>query len=787
MDKHGKIHIVIGCVLAAASVFAAASILSYHGTDPGGGDFTGSVRVANWCGAVGAYFSGFLIRNFGRPAAFFGVALMVFWVGLLFTAKERLADAYLKIAGSVIFVLSISALSALAGRGRYFFSVVGSLFADRAVLYFGDLGACVFVLLITILSLLLATDFMVVAPVGRACLAVLRLGRSGVAKLFVAVRSRRKKAGYVPVGRIPRGDTTESVFPTRRPTEAEGEAPQPKKTLPIMPVSELNRATSEPEAPAAADAEVAAQPKLPFPAVDAPRSSRKSGAQHKAETGYVFPQASLLDEERPEDGSLEDDYIQEKAKVLEDTLAEFGLSVKVIGIEPGPVITQYELELAPGIKVSRVISLSDDIAMALKAPSVRIVAPIPGRDSVGVEVPNTKKTIVRLRGLLGERPPDKIGIIPVYLGRDAQGEPLVADLTEMPHLLIAGATGAGKSVCINSVILSILMSQHPDDVKLLLVDPKMVELSAYKDMPHLVCPVVTDMKKAATILEWACVQMDSRYDFLSAANVRHISRYNKLGPKGLRDRLGVPHDAEVEIPDKMPYIIIIIDELADLMMVAAKDIETSITRLAQKSRAVGLHLVLATQRPSVDVITGLIKSNLPVRLSFKVSSKIDSRTILDQNGAEKLLGRGDMLFSPPATAKLVRAQGTYVSDEEIRRVVDFAKDQRRPDYDDELVDWKKADSDERGPGAGEGAAAEEGSDDDPLYDQAVQVVIENQRGSVSLLQRRLEIGYSRAARLIDVMAERAILGPYKGSQAREVLFTVEQWDEMHKELKGRSR
>ena len=809
MDGRGKRRIVTGAFLAAFAAFAALSVLSYHRADPGWGDWSSERDVANWCGRVGAYFAGFLMHYFGGPATCFGVALMGFWVYLLFTAREKLADAWLKLAGSVALVLSISALCAHVGMNRYFVSVVGVAISSFVVSYFADVGTFILLLLITFLSLLLATDFMVVAPLGHAAIVVASVTRAALSKLFITAPWRGKPHAMraEPSGRVVHPDRS-PVIPIKRPAHvpAAADAPEaakpPEKEKPLLPVAlpeakpAIPAAATEPPVPAEAPAKAESQaPAAPRPLPVQPKSASQPAQQPRppkrapGDAGYVFPPITLLDPEGADTAGMEDQYIQEKAKVLEDTLAEFGVSVKVVGIEPGPVITQYELELAPGIKVSRVMSLSDDIAMALKAPSVRIVAPIPGRDSVGVEVPNMKTTIVRLRSLLEEKGTDKSSIIPVFLGRDAQGQPLVSDLTELPHLLIAGATGAGKSVCINSVILSALMTRHPDDVKLLLVDPKMVELSVYKDVPHLICPVVTDMKKAATILEWATIQMDSRYDFLAAANVRHITRYNKLGPKGLRERLGVPLDAQIEIPDKMPYIIIVIDELADLMMIAAKEIETFITRLAQKSRAVGIHLVLATQRPSVDVITGLIKSNLPARLSFKVSSKIDSRTILDQNGAEKLLGRGDMLLLPPATAKLVRAQGTFVSDEEIRRICEYTRDQMRPDYDTELVGWKKAETDDGEVGGEPAEYVEPGEPgaNDPLLDQAVQVVVEHQRGSVSLLQRRLEIGYGRAARLIDLMAERGILGAYKGSQAREVLYTLEQWEEMQREVKGRTR
>jgi len=337
----------------------------------------------------------------------------------------------------------------------------------------------------------------------------------------------------------------------------------------------------------------------------------------------------------------------------------------------------------------------------------------------------------------------------------------------MPHVLIAGCTGSGKSVCLNSIILSLLLTKTPEEVKLILVDPKMVELSTFKEIPHLMCPVVTDMKKAASVLEWAMTQMDQRYSYLAGAGVRHIRTYNQLGSEEIIKRFeleGASEEERAKIPFRMPYIIIIVDELADLMMVGAKDVEHCITRLAQKSRAVGIHIILATQRPSVDVITGLIKSNLPARISFQVSSKVDSRTILDQNGAEKLLGRGDMLYLPPTTAKLVRAQGTYVSDVEIRRIIDFLKERATQKFYHELVQIR-------------GASAQSNAEKDDLYNEAVRIILETERGSVSLLQRRLEIGYSRAARLIDMMYEDGIVGEYKGSQAREVLLSLEEWEE----------
>ena len=425
----------------------------------------------------------------------------------------------------------------------------------------------------------------------------------------------------------------------------------------------------------------------------------------------------------------------------------------------------YELELAPGTKVGKVVSLSDDLAIALKAPSVRVVAPLPGKSSIGLEVPNTKRKTVMLRELL-ETSDDirKKMAIPLLIGKDAAGNPLISDLASMPHLLIAGTTGSGKSVCLNSIILSILFLRHPTDVQLLLVDPKMVEFSLFRKIPHLISPVVTDMKKAAAVLEWAVNKMEERYALLASVGVKHINAYNRLGTSEIRKRLNPEGDLNLDdVQFHLPHIVVVVDELADLMMVASKEVEASVIRLSQKSRAVGIHLILATQRPSVDVITGLIKSNLSSRISFYVASKVDSRTILDQNGAEKLLGSGDMLFLPPGTSKLVRAQGSYVSDEEVKNVVEYLRKSAAPNFNSELKSWK-------------GTSERENIAKDNLYNEAVRIVLETQRGSVSLLQRRLEIGYSRAAKLIDLMAEDGIVGEYKGSQAREVFLTLEEWD-----------
>ncbi|MEX1097751.1 MAG: DNA translocase FtsK 4TM domain-containing protein [Planctomycetales bacterium] len=496
----------------------------------------------------------------------------------------------------------------------------------------------------------------------------------------------------------------------------------------------------------------------------------EAGSRDAADEEFELPAFDLLEEAEDFPYELLARKAQVAAEVLERTFQEFGLNVRVSEVDTGPVITQFELELEKGLRLSKVTALADDLAIALRVPSVRVVAPIPGKNTVGVEVPNEKQVMVRLRELLESCAAEIDRMrIPIFLGKDVSGRPLAVDLTKMPHLLIAGRTGTGKSVCLNALILSILMSRSPEEVRMLMIDPKMVELSPYKRVPHLMHPVITDMKKAEAVLAWAVDKMEERYDLLARVGVRHLDGYNKLGKEEVLDRLGVGPDSDEadEIPERMPYIVIVADEMADMMMTSGKDVEGHIIRLAQKSRAVGIHLVLATQKPTVDVITGLIKSNLPARIAFQVSSKSDSRVVLDEGGADKLLGNGDMLYLAPGTSNLTRAQGTYVSDEEIENVIEFFGD-HEPQYSEELARVSASAS-------GRSGGPETERERDDLYEQAVEVVIRENLGSVSRLQRFLGIGYGRAARLIDWMAEDGIVGDYNGSKAREVLYTWDEW------------
>jgi S-DNA-T family DNA segregation ATPase FtsK/SpoIIIE len=506
---------------------------------------------------------------------------------------------------------------------------------------------------------------------------------------------------------------------------------------------------------------------------DAVMSQLNAAADAESGVEYELPNIELL---MRSDSVCFDDQKREalaKADMLEKTCKEFGYNVRVVEIETGPVISQYEIQLEAGLRLQKITALADDLAIALRVPSVRIVAPIPGKNTVGVEVPNENRQVVRLREVIeqSEAKTRKMKI-PLFLGKDAVGAPMVVDLASLPHLLIAGRTGTGKSVCLNAIITSILMTRRPDEVRMLMIDPKMVELSGYARLPHLMHPVVTDMRKAEAILAWAVDKMEERYALLARAGVRHITSYNQLGEEELMDRLQPESDDERSaIPLNLPFIVIVADEMADLMMTCGKEVEQHIIRLAQKSRAVGIHLILATQKPTVDVITGLIKSNLPARIAFQVASKMDSRVVLDAMGADKLLGNGDMLFLWPGTSNLLRGQGTYLTDEEIESVTESVSTGEQ-NFVHELMHIKvqAKEGEEGGPGGLPNR--------DDMYAQAVDVVIREGRGSVSLLQRALGIGYGRAARLVDFMEQDGIVGTYNGSKSREVIMSLDQWQQM---------
>ena len=476
----------------------------------------------------------------------------------------------------------------------------------------------------------------------------------------------------------------------------------------------------------------------------------KDGQIHRTyDRPYHFPSLDILAKGKGSQNNGEE--VAQNAMMLENVLSNFGITAKVVNATQGPTVTRYEIEPAPGVKVSRIVNLTDDIALNLAAQHIRMEAPIPGKSAIGIEVPNKTTEAVHLRDVLDCSDfKDARGGIPVGLGKDIAGKPVITDLAKMPHLLVAGTTGSGKSVCVNTLISSILFSRKPEEVKLLLIDPKMVELSIYNGIPHLMAPVVTDMKKAAAVLRWAVREMEARYKAFAASGKRDIKSYNEAHPKAA-----------------MPLIVLIIDELADLMMTAPDDIEESISRLAQMARAAGIHMVLATQRPSVNVITGSIKANVPSRISFAVGSQIDSRTILDMAGAEKLLGKGDMLFAPIGANKPIRVQGAFISDDEVEKLVEFVKAQREPEYDNTVTQEAEKEAEKE-------SAEDNDVYRDELLERAVNLVMESGQASVSMLQRRFRIGYTRAARLVDTMEDLKIVGPSMGSKAREILMSPEQ-------------
>jgi len=473
------------------------------------------------------------------------------------------------------------------------------------------------------------------------------------------------------------------------------------------------------------------------------------------DAGFQLPSLEFLKDPEILIDSVDHENLRFMSKLLEQKLVDFGVMGKVVTVLPGPVITRFEFEPAPGIKINKVVNLSDDLALALRAISIRIIAPIPGKAVIGIEVPNTKREIVVFKDVVASQDFEKSkSRLTLGLGKDIVGNPVVSDLENMPHLLIAGATGSGKSVALNTMICSLLYKSTPDEVKLIMIDPKRIELSVYDGIPNLITPVVTDMKKATNALFWAVREMERRYKLLSENRVRNIRQYNRKAKKANTEN---PEDIEAQ-KEILPYIVIIIDELADLMMVASRDIEVGLTRLAQMARAAGVHLILATQRPSVDVLTGIIKANFPTRLSFQVSSKTDSRTIIDSNGAEALLGNGDMLFLPPGTAKLERIHGAYISEDEIAKIIEFLKAQQTPDYDHEILEAPEKDEANNGE-----------KEYDERYDEAVALVTKSGQASISMIQRHLRIGYNRAARIVEVMEADGVVGPSDGVKPREVL------------------
>jgi len=748
--------------LLAFAVLLALSLLSYDSADPPSLTvFPPRANIANLCGTLGALMASRLRMLFGL-GAYLVLYLVISQDVRLFFHRET-GDRLSRPSGMLLvlpaFCAAIQLLSpglqsgSVYGAGGY----VGAMGSALLTPWFSMAGTAILIASLLAAGTILAGETRAVRLAATSLFLPLRLFdrlafgrrlRPAEQSVPTAKDEDVAESGLIPVNAPPAVSISLAADDADEPETAARTAPESRKPIKVNPP--VTGRSDREEVMARLDADSLQCP----------------------DTFCGLPDLDLLEEAE----EFPYELLAKKARVaaitLEQTFQEFGLNVHVSEIDTGPVITQFELELEPGLRLSKVTALADDLAIALRVPAVRVVAPIPGKNTVGVEVPNEKQVMVRLRELI-ESCPEQIEKkrIPIFLGKDVSGRPLVVDLTKMPHLLIAGRTGTGKSVCLNTLILSMLMTRGPDEVKMLMIDPKMVELSPYRRIPHLMHPVITDMKKAEAVLAWAVDKMEERYDLLARCRVRHLDGFNQLDRETVLERLDIDPDSEeaAGIPDKMPYIVIVADEMADMMMTSGKDVEGHIIRLAQKSRAVGIHLVLATQKPTVDVITGLIKSNLPARISFQVASRTDSRVVLDEMGAERLLGNGDMLYLAPGTSSVTRAQGAFVGDDEINGIIDFFSDQE-PQYSTELAQISAASS------SSTRGETDDSRKQDDLYEQAIEVVIREGRGSVSLLQRALGIGYGRGARLIDYMAEDGIVGDYNGSQAREVLYSLDEWD-----------
>ncbi len=747
--KERRLNEIKGVILVAAGIIVLASLVSFSPFDLSFYTSHPNIPPRNLIRTFGAYLAGIILFLFGWSGYF--IPFFILFLGVKLFRQEE-ADLRLpRLLGFLVFILSISSLIGISFRNEGLsFSrsgFLGFIISNFVVSYFGKLGGYVVFITLAILSIALITE----ALISSLFLNLMNKFRAFLDK-FWKPRRKEKVKGSVPL-----------VTPVVKPRIVVA-GPQ-NQSLKIGPTGaglskiQIKAKTSTPEikpSPAGAGLPKPYNPERVGPPIHLKEGPKEGPRPQEVKIGeYHLPALDLLDSPPPLEARQIKEDLAGNARILEETLDDFGISVKVTDIERGPVITRYELEPAPGVKLNRIVALNDDIALAMKAQSVRIIAPIPGKARVGVEVPNSQSSLVYLKEVLAVKEFQAVeSKLILALGKDIAGQAIVADLDEMPHLLIAGTTGSGKTVCVNSLVLSLLFRATPNELKFLMIDPKMVELAPFNGLPHLLCPVVTDAKKASVALNWVVNEMEERYRLLAKAGARNIEIYNTK-------------------QEKLPYIVVIVDEFADLMSVASDQIENAVTRLAQLSRAVGIHLILATQRPSVDVITGVIKANLPARISFKVASKVDSRTVLDMNGADKLLGKGDMLFLKPGESKPIRIQGTLVSDSEIERVIEFIKSQAEPVYDEEILQEQ----------AKSGFAS---GQKDELYDEAVRIIMESNQASVSILQRRLRLGYTRAARIIDMMEQEGLIGAFEGSKPRNILVDRESWLEKDV-LKGEDR
>ncbi|MCJ7684408.1 MAG: DNA translocase FtsK 4TM domain-containing protein [Desulfobacteraceae bacterium] len=692
----------------------AGSLFSYHPNDRLVWNVTGAVGKAhNLFGTVGAHLAGALFDLLGFSA--FWLAAILLAISFISFRRKPLSSPIVSIFATIAMLVSFSAILNLQFAGELGFrggkitagGLVGLHLAGLAENVLNHFGAYILLVTVFIISLMVVTHLSlgrVFSKLGFWVLGLLKRLRD----IIIKIKERRKR--------------------TRKTMMAHHKIKSRPKVTIVKPRSESEKTPQQEQFPFM---NVAGELKLP-------------------------PLDLLSDPPERKNIKIQRESLEMNARRLERKLSDFGVEGEVVEILPGPVITMYEYKPAPGVKISKVANLSDDLALTLRAQSIRIVAPIPGKAAIGIEIPNNQREVVYLKEILSSAAyKNSKHRLPIALGKDITGEAVVADLTKMPHLLVAGATGTGKSVSINTMIESLLFKVSTEMVRLLMVDPKRIELSMYHDIPHLLHPVVTQAKDATKALRWAVEEMERRYMLLSDRGVRNIETYNR---KIVKDPKTAPEDTSRGIDKPLPYIVIIIDELADLMMVSSKEVEESITRLAQMARAAGIHLIIATQRPSVNVLTGIIKANFPTRISFQVSSKVDSRTILDTNGAEHLLGDGDMLFMPPGVSRIMRIHGAYVSEEEVKAVTDFLRKQRKPDYDTTILSHIAKNEESK----------EEDLELDEKYEDAIALVSKTGQASISMLQRKLRVGYNRAARMIEVMEIQGIVGPSDGVRPRDV-------------------
>ncbi len=717
-----------GILLFFLVVLTLISLLTYNAADPSLNHAGGARAVHNYFGPLGAYTAGLLLFVFGLGALWIPLLLLLAGIRLL-------GDYPVKILLPIIFggLLLMMATGGLLSFFQDSYQLFGRTYPAGGV---------------TGMSLMLLLTHITGRPGGALVLFLLFLTGLIVATSFSPVRFVKTSWGLgaglaerLQTAYIIRKERKRKAKKRARQTQKAEKAPSPSPVAIKTPKPQPTRPTPRPQ-----------QEEFSFMA-------GKRGA-------FTLPSIKFLHDPAKRSDSVDDESLQMQSRLLEKKLEDFGISGQVTAVSPGPVVTTFEYEPAPGVKINRIVSLTDDLALALRAISIRIVAPIPGKAAIGIEIPNMERELVHIKEIIISPAFANLkSKLSLCLGKDIIGEAVAVEMDKMPHLLVAGSTGSGKSVALNTMICSLLYKATPDEVKLLMIDPKRIELSLYDGIPHLISPVVTDMKKATNALAWTVREMEERYRKLSEKRVRNINQYNKKIDKQRKEENASAE--EEESLQKLPYIVIIIDEFADLMAVASRDVETALARIAQMARAAGIHLILATQRPSVNVLTGVIKANFPTRISFQVSSKTDSRTILDCNGAESLLGNGDMLFLPPGAAKLQRIHGAYISEEEVGRIIDFLKKQKKPDFDERVTE---------APPKSQEADGE--TEYDERYDEAVALVAKSRQASISMIQRHLRIGYNRAARIIEVMEQEGVVGASDGVKPREVL--IPDYDDQNK-------